>query len=191
MRMSSRKVLTWLIYSGRFSAARIRDLRVLKLREKSAALRGSVMKEYLVVVFSISSAIRTRGTSGRLVAKRSFSCRICCASVIMPWMKSLWKDNIWTFFPLKVNDSSESIEVDAGMLIGRDGKGKGLYSQQYCVRGRVVGGKGVPTQYTPREELHQESPTVEMTDCYTPRLKTHQPLLKSRSMAMNRLHALP
>ena len=45
MRISSRKLFTWLMYSGRSSEARVRDLRSLKPREKRAALRGSAMNE--------------------------------------------------------------------------------------------------------------------------------------------------
>lgn len=114
--MSSRKLLTWVMYSGRSSAGRLRDLRVLNPREKSAALRRSVMKEYPNVAFSMSSAIRTRDTSGRLVVKRSFSRRMRCASASMPWMKLFRKDDIWISCPLRVKDSSESHEIEAGML---------------------------------------------------------------------------
>lgn len=141
MRTSSRKLLTWPIYCGRSSGARFRDWRVLKSWEKSATLRGSVMKEYPFAVFSMTSAICVRGTSGRLVAKSSLSCRMRCASLIMPRMKLRSKDDIWITSPLKVNDSSESHEIEADMLMGWDekmvrpsGQTKLLLSEIGCAR---------------------------------------------------------
>ena len=95
-------------------------------------------------MLNMSSAIRARGTSGRLVAKRSLSCMMRCASAIMPWMKLRWKDAREISCPLKVNDSSEIQEIDAGMLIRWDQKGVRLLGQiktstcKDVVRGREV-----------------------------------------------------